>query len=364
MAGQDTWIELYKTTLDYRAKVISIIFASGIAIAIPNIVAFVDNYNKAANESSKAGVERDRIKEEIALKKEELKLKQQEYIAKFVDKAIDDDIELRIRFAEYFTAISDDPTIRWVTFLKILTDRRDDLYAKLDDIVGKLAVEQGKDPRNDAQIALHLNQINRIQKQVGTLKLEYAKGNARLPTVEGELPNARPVAISRLLEVFGQPAKNIGDKCGGVDSEALRSQLRNEGVGLFSVTMLGPAVESLRYILSEMEKSEPELWKRLSTLGSICVRYVRGSATSLSNHSFGTAIDISIDRKIIPLGTTGTGELEQSIRRVAEYFERAGWVWGGKFQIPDPMHFEVGSELFERWVSTGALKPTQARNGG
>src|SRR5215471_66100 len=159
MALQESLLEFYKTTLDYRSKVISVIFASGIAVAIPNIVTFVENSNKAANETSKAAIERDRLNQEIALKREELKLKEQEHIAKFVDKAIDDDIELRIRFAEYFAEISGDPGSRWAAFLNILTDRRKDLYDKIDDLVAKLAIEQGNEPRDDAQIAVYLNQI-------------------------------------------------------------------------------------------------------------------------------------------------------------------------------------------------------------
>ncbi len=169
--------------------------------------------------------------------------------------------------------------------------------------------------------------------------------------------------MSRLLEVFGQPATKIEGLCGKVDREPLRSQLRTENIGGFSVTMLGPAVDSLKYVLGEIEKSEPELRVRLGSLGTLCVRYMQGASGVLSNHSFGTAIDISIDQQIIPLGTTGTGELAQSLRRVAEYFERAGWVWGGRLRIPDPQHFEIGSELFERWVAAGSLKTAAARSG-
>jgi len=51
--AQNTLVELYKTTLDYRAKVVSIIFASGVAVAIPNLVTFLDNRTKAANEHQK-----------------------------------------------------------------------------------------------------------------------------------------------------------------------------------------------------------------------------------------------------------------------------------------------------------------------
>jgi hypothetical protein len=62
---------------------------------------------------------------------------------------------------------------------------------------------------------------------------------------------------------------------------------------------------------------------------------------------------------IVPTGVNPTGDRGDKLRKLATYFENAGWIWGGRDRVPDPMHFEVGLELFEQWVSAGAVKTLQ-----
>jgi hypothetical protein len=99
--------------------------------------------------------------------------------------------------------------------------------------------------------------------------------------------------VDRLLELFGPPAKNITSNCGTVDSEVLKPQIVTENVANFRVTLLKPVIASLKGIISDIQKTEPDLMKDVVTEGGLCVRYVRGSAARLSTHAFGTALDIS-----------------------------------------------------------------------
>lgn len=75
--------------------------------------------------------------------------------------------------------------------------------------------------------------------------------------------------------------------------------------------------------------------------GSYVPRFVRGSNTTLSNHSFGTAFDINV--RWNPLGTAGAlvGE-EGSVRELVPLANENGFYWGGHYKTrPDAMHFEV-----------------------
>jgi hypothetical protein len=68
-------------------------------------------------------------------------------------------------------------------------------------------------------------------------------------------------------------------------------------------------------------------------------RDVRGSTTSLSNHSSGTAIDLNATQH--PLGKVGTFPIEKvpMIRALAKKY---GLLWGGDYRNrKDEMHFEV-----------------------
>lgn len=75
--------------------------------------------------------------------------------------------------------------------------------------------------------------------------------------------------------------------------------------------------------------------------GSYAPRYVRGSRTTLSRHSWGTAFDVNA-------AWNGLGRVPAlrdapgSVRGLVPAAERLGWVWGGRWSRPDGMHFELG----------------------
>lgn len=60
----------------------------------------------------------------------------------------------------------------------------------------------------------------------------------------------------------------------------------------------------------------------------------------MSNHASGTAIDLNAT--IHPLGSTGTFSDEQ-IARLRDLLDELAPVlaWGGDFERPDEMHFEI-----------------------
>jgi hypothetical protein len=74
--------------------------------------------------------------------------------------------------------------------------------------------------------------------------------------------------------------------------------------------------------------------------GSWCPRFVRGSRTNLSSHAWATAFDINAGwnpRGHAPAGIGSRG----SVRELVPLAERHGFAWGGYWDVPDGMHFEV-----------------------
>ena len=69
-------------------------------------------------------------------------------------------------------------------------------------------------------------------------------------------------------------------------------------------------------------------------------RFIAGT-TSLSNHSFGLALD---------LNTPGNqrGTVGQMDRTVVSIFEKWGFAWGGDWRFTDPMHFEMNALINPR----------------
>ncbi len=73
--------------------------------------------------------------------------------------------------------------------------------------------------------------------------------------------------------------------------------------------------------------------KREQYAGCYYPRFI-ANTTSLSNHSFGTALDLNV-----PGNLRGTvGEMD---RVVVSIFKKWGFAWGGDWSYTDPMHFEM-----------------------
>jgi len=261
------------------------------------------------------------------------------------------DIDARIQFAEYFAAVSDEPD-RWRGYLTALQGKRDDLDRK----VAQLQIEQLKGSKDEGRIDELLAEIRKIEAQVKPIT------TITLHMTDVGSAKAKQILPERLLQVLGLPAREItGQGCQQADNERFRSFIENADVGRFRVVMLKPAIDSLKVILTQVKTTDAALYDSLGTAGALCVRYARGSRT-LSSHSFGTALDVTIDGQFLGVGTPASGQTAEKVSKLAEYFGAAGWVWGGGFLVPDPMHFEVGSELFERWVDAGIFNNPLARN--
>lgn len=103
---------------------------------------------------------------------------------------------------------------------------------------------------------------------------------------------------------------------------------------LGSVTCHRLLIPQLHAALTEIERAG--LAKEIYQYGGCYVpRFIdRDPSKPLSMHAFGLAIDVNTPTN--QLGTTGDMD-----PRVVEIFERWGFVWGGRWSRPDPMHFEL-----------------------
>lgn len=102
-----------------------------------------------------------------------------------------------------------------------------------------------------------------------------------------------------------------------------------------SVTCHRLLVPQLHAALNEIEQAglAAEIYEYN---GCYVPRFIdRDPDNPLSMHAFGLAVDLNTPTN--QLGTAGDMD-----PRVVEIFERWGFVWGGRWSRPDPMHFELG----------------------
>ena len=155
-----------------------------------------------------------------------------------------------------------------------------------------------------------------------------------------------------LSEFLGRPRADLSDSCQPMTNENLRGMLETATVASVKVRLLRPAVESLERVFEQIRLSDGELYRRINTAGSLCVRRIRGSQSSTSAHAFGLAIDLNINGV---LDTLGDGQTQLGLTIIADFFRDEGWIWGAAFSREDSMHFEVSRELLERWRSEGKI---------
>lgn len=166
-------------------------------------------------------------------------------------------------------------------------------------------------------------------------------------TLNGPLHAARNATM---LALIGNPRPTYGTDCAPVVDPLIRSLIVTEDVGPFSATGLAPAVAVLRTILADIQSEHPAIHATLGSAGMLCCRLVRGSATAISNHAWGTAIDLTLAGV---LDARGDGRAQAGLMAIHPIFNRHGFFWGAAFRIEDAMHFEASEELIVRWSQDG-----------
>ncbi|WP_211109707.1 peptidoglycan-binding protein [Azospirillum oleiclasticum] len=181
-----------------------------------------------------------------------------------------------------------------------------------------------------------------------------------VPVPSGINVNVRSAKQQTMLTLLGQPRSSYSDQDQPITNPSLKALMVTEAVGPFRATGLKPAVESLRKVFSEIQTGKPEVYAALKSAGMLCVRYVRNSTTSISNHSWGTAIDLKISGILDPYGD---GTVQRGLVEIAPYFNKYGWYWGASFRVEDGMHFECGEDLIRSWAAQGLLGGSDGGGG-
>jgi hypothetical protein len=137
-----------------------------------------------------------------------------------------------------------------------------------------------------------------------------------------------------------QMTKLLGDP----HDKASQGKLHTSYVGPLHVTGREEALTSLASIMTQVKTDLPDLYKVLGTQGMYVLRNIRGRSC-YSNHSWGTAIDVTVDELLVNLGDTSSCK---GLDALVPYFNNAGWYWGGGYhRRKDCMHFECGLAMVQ-----------------
>ena len=170
--------------------------------------------------------------------------------------------------------------------------------------------------------------------------------------------------VATLKSLFGA-FPNLPENCGTNRNAKVSAMLETRNVGPFRCTGIKPALDSLERIFVAVKQDHPELYKLVGTAGMHCYRRVRGSSTP-SNHSAGTAIDLTVNGVLPPMDSTPETPalIPNGFVVIYAYFHREGWYWGAGYAggRVDAMHFEVADETLKKWAAQGwSLQPVTPR---
>ncbi len=234
--------------------------------------------------------------------------------------------------------------------LEVLRQQMEAVQTRLAELEARIAgvdarVGSGTVPQADPQSGLFPrdgpNQIIDAYAQVVLI--------ANRRKVNKSLEVASP---SFLEATLGRPREVLSDQCQSMTNEKMSALLVLEEVGPIRVQMLQPAVDSLKRVFENVRNTDPDLYARINTAGSLCVRQIRGTQGRTSSHSFGLAVDLNIDGH---LDTLGDGKTQLGLTILADFFITEGWFWGAAFSREDSMHFEVSKQMVEQWVAEGKV---------
>lgn len=164
--------------------------------------------------------------------------------------------------------------------------------------------------------------------------------------------NVHSCPTSELLRRYGYPRSwaTIGSKCAQPTTPFWTQRMITADVGPFKVTGHRMAVDLLQETMLALEAKHPEVYAVIGTAGMLCVRWVRGTNSVLSNHGLGLAIDFTLEGK---LDVRGDNMVQAGLLDVYSVFKNFGWFWGAEYRVEDSHHFEVGAETVRKWILSG-----------
>lgn len=162
-----------------------------------------------------------------------------------------------------------------------------------------------------------------------------------------------PASAKTLTSLLGEPRELLTADCKPITNKILASRMvYAKSVGPFKVAGEKLAVQSLTKVMKDIEAHCPEVYSELGSAGMLCCRLVRGSKIIPSNHSWGTAVDLTISGRLDP---RGDDKVQRGLLAIYRYFHKHGWFWGAEFRVEDAMHFELSQEkIIEFYGSPGS----------
>jgi len=305
----DLELELLKEQYSYRKFIWgSVVTAIVVALLPPlfQLASAVLEYTKGQRELS--------INRETAY---------QDYVKGFMDKAIDQDIELRIRLSRYYSSVLEGQyKADWNSYRELLEGDRQKIKVYIDEKERELFALMADREKNEPDIRELERNLEWAYNEVGyTQRDRSVVVNPRISDPGSGIPrnwvdqNIVSVKIPELVGVQGFPSS------GEIRLHRLAAE---------------PFANAIRDI-----KAAGLLDRILEWGGSYVDRTIRGTQRP-SAHALGLAFDINYRTNVFRAPALRTG-VKGSVEELAPIFKKYGFKWGGEANPPEAAHFELAT---------------------
>lgn len=157
-----------------------------------------------------------------------------------------------------------------------------------------------------------------------------------------------PARSSTMKTLLGRPTGQLTSDCNEAHvSMKIKHRLVTRDVGPFKLHGLDLFLDVMEKVFAEFRTAHPGAYADLHNGGCLCVRLVRGSTDSPSNHCWGTAWDGGFAGVV---DSRGDGYCFQGMLDLYAIAKKYKLFWGATFGTEDAMHFEASEELIREWV--------------
>lgn len=257
--------ERYKARLDLYKFALGSVFVAIVIAAIPPSFQWATSVLEDRRLQAQAKIDQKNKEAEAVFQQQKFR---DEYIKEFLTNAINQDVELRIRFAIYFSYVADDKyREHWVAYHTKLKEERDAIRKTINEMETEWQQKAQARPRDEAELDRIARNLAWAYKELG-----YAEKNRsvtqdpRSPTAQSQNPVPTPAS-----EVADQPARFVV----GINKSAFYSKIKSS---VFSNNITPAQTRGIDAILDYWDKA-------YKTSDSRLLAYILATAYHESNQS-------------------------------------------------------------------------------
>ncbi len=342
-------LDRFKAKLDFWKFVLGSVFAALAIAAIPPSFQLATAYLEREKAAAQLRAEQYNKEADRDQKAEEFR---QNNIKSFITEAVNQDIELRLRFADYFSFVSPEARDKWETYRDHLKSIRDEVRGDIDRLENEWAFETSKPKKDFAKIAGIQRNLEWRYKEVGYVErdrsvstnpraLALSRNQESLNVIQRSqrLTQASDATLIALLSIpapiqdNARIAKMSVGECVPPDDEfAHRLKKATMLVGQGEVEMLKELWDKANADITEIKSALPDLYSKLYVANKpICVRKLtvpQGSEQKDLVLTPGKELELYLDQADVS-GDVGSWEQQKvdDYRRLVGYMNSRGWYW-------------------------------------